>query len=54
MEKIKDSLGFSGSVQEFNEYIKHEPGMFYSDKDSLMNGFRSILRKMDSKLPAVR
>lgn len=53
MEKIKDSLGFSGSVQEFNEYIKHEPGMFYSDKDSLMNGFRSILRKMDSKLPGL-
>ncbi|MBX7042681.1 MAG: DUF885 domain-containing protein [Ignavibacteria bacterium] len=51
MEKVKDSLGFKGSVQEFNEYIKHEPGMFYSDKDSLMDGFRRILRKMDSKLP---
>lgn len=53
MEKIKDSLGFNGSVQEFNEYLKHDPGMFYSDKDSLMNGFRNILRRMDAKLPGL-
>ncbi|MGB3016737.1 MAG: DUF885 domain-containing protein, partial [Ignavibacteria bacterium] len=51
MNRIKDSIGFNGSVQEFNEFIKKDPEMFYTNKEDLMNGFREILGKMDSKLP---
>jgi prolyl oligopeptidase len=51
MNRIKDSIGFNGSVQEFNEFIKKDPKMFYTDKEDLMNGFREILGKMDTKLP---
>jgi uncharacterized protein (DUF885 family) len=51
MSRIKDSIGFNGSVQEFNEFIKKDPNMFYTDKEDLMNGFRDILGRMDAKLP---
>ncbi|MBK6878581.1 MAG: DUF885 domain-containing protein [Ignavibacteria bacterium] len=47
MNRIKDSIGFNGSVQEFNEFIKKDPKMFYTDKEDLMNGFRDILGKTD-------
>ncbi len=51
MSRVKDSIGFKGSVQEFNEFIKKDPNMFYTNKEDLIKGFRDILGKMDTKLP---
>lgn len=51
MEKLKDSIGFNGSLDEFNTYLKTDEKFYYKDKNDLLNGFRNILKKMDSKLP---
>ncbi|HEY3250901.1 MAG TPA: DUF885 domain-containing protein [Ignavibacteria bacterium] len=51
MEMLKDQIGFKGTLDEFNTFIKTDPQFYYSDKKDLMDGFRVILSKMDSKLP---
>jgi uncharacterized protein (DUF885 family) len=42
MESLKNEIGFNGTLDEFNSYIK---------TDDLLNGFRTILSRMDTKLP---
>ncbi len=51
MNKIKEEVGFKGTLQQFMQSMRTNPKFFYSSKDSLMNGFRQILIKMDAKLP---
>lgn len=51
MEILKDSIGFKGSIDEFNNFLKTDAQFYYTDKDDLMQGFRDILKKMDGKLP---
>jgi len=51
MEKLKDQIGFKGTIDEFNTYIKTDPQFYYTDKKDLMDGFRNILSRMDAKLP---
>lgn len=51
MEKLKDQIGFKGTIDEFNTFIKTDPQFYYTDKKDLMDGFRAILSKMDTKLP---
>lgn len=53
MEKVKDEIGYSGTLDEFNEFLKTDPQFYYTDKDSLMQGFKNILSEMDSKLEFV-
>lgn len=51
MEKIKEKSGFKGTIDEFNTFLKTDKQFYYTDKEDLMNGFRNILKIMDSKLP---
>jgi uncharacterized protein (DUF885 family) len=51
MEKVKESTGFNGTLEEFNNYLRTNPQFYYTTKDSLLNGFRTILKRMDTKLP---
>ncbi len=51
MEKLKNQIGFNGTLDEFNTFIKTDPQFYYTDKNDLMEGFRVILKKMDTKLP---
>lgn len=51
MEKLKVQIGFKGTLDEFNTFLKTDPQFYYTDKQDLMDGFRTILSKMDSKLP---
>lgn len=51
MERLKDSIGFTGSLDEFNSYLKTDPQFYFTEKEDLMNGFRNILSNMDTKLP---
>ncbi|MGH2575324.1 MAG: DUF885 domain-containing protein, partial [Ignavibacteria bacterium] len=51
MEKVKNEIGFQGSLDEFNTFIKTDKQFYYTDKVQLMDGFRVILREMDKKLP---
>jgi prolyl oligopeptidase len=51
MDKLKDQIGYKGSIDEFNNFLKTDPQFYYTDKKDLMEGFRTILKKMDTKLP---
>lgn len=51
MEKIKDKSGFKGTLDEFNKFLKTDKQFYYTNKEDLMNGFREILKTMDTKLP---
>ncbi|MEO8664070.1 MAG: DUF885 domain-containing protein [Ignavibacteria bacterium] len=53
MEEVKDKIGFKGTLDEFNTYIKTDPKFYYTDKEDLLNGFRDILKKVDTKLPSL-
>lgn len=51
MNKIKNQVGFKGSLQQFIQHLRTSPKFYYTSKDSLMEGFRRILVKMDARLP---
>jgi len=51
MENVKDSIGFNGTLEEFNVFLKSDPQFYYTEKEDLMNGFREILSKADTTLP---
>jgi uncharacterized protein (DUF885 family) len=51
MESLKNEIGFNGTLDEFNSYIKTDDKFYYTNKDDLLNGFRTILSRMDTKLP---
>jgi len=51
MNKIKEEVGFKGTLQQFMQYMRTNPKFYYTSKDSLMSGFREILVKMEAKLP---
>jgi uncharacterized protein (DUF885 family) len=51
MEKVKEQTGFKGTLEEFNNFIKTDKQFYYTDKKDLIEGYRAILSKMDSKLP---
>jgi prolyl oligopeptidase len=51
MITLKDEIGFKGTLDEFNAFLKTDPQFYYTDKNNLMDGFRTILKKMDTKLP---
>lgn len=51
MESVKDSIGFNGTLDEFNKYLKTDEKFYYKNKEDLINGFREILAKVDTTLP---
>ncbi|MDI6807747.1 MAG: DUF885 domain-containing protein [Candidatus Eisenbacteria bacterium] len=51
MNEIKSRVGFQGTLPEFIQYLRTSPKFYYSTKDSLLDGFRQILRKMDARMP---
>jgi len=51
MEQIKNQLGFAGTLDEFNQYLKTDARFYYTEKEDLMAGFQQILDAMNPKLP---
>jgi len=53
MEALKEEIGFKGTLKEFIQDLRTNPKFYYTHKDSLMEGFRDILKKMDKQLPGL-
>jgi uncharacterized protein (DUF885 family) len=51
MEKVKKEVGFSGSLKEFFEYVRTDRQFYYSDADSLLNGYRALRGRIEAGLP---
>jgi len=51
MEKVKQQVGFNGSLEEFITFVKTDPkAMPYKTSKDVLNGFNSILAKITPKL----
>ncbi len=51
MEKVKDQVGFKGSLEAFLNFAKTDPkAMPYKTSKEVLNGFQSILDKITPKL----
>lgn len=53
MNEVKEKIGFKGTLDEFNTYLRTDPQFYYTDKEDLMQGFRDILKNVDTKLPSL-
>ena len=53
MNKLIIQLNFTGSINDFNQYLRTDPSFYFTKKEDLINGFRQILDRMDKKLPEI-
>ncbi|HXH18407.1 MAG TPA: DUF885 domain-containing protein [Chitinophagales bacterium] len=51
MEKLKNKIGFKGTLKEFFYHLRTDKKQQYTRKEDLLNGYRDILSRMDKKLP---
>ncbi len=53
MDKVKDEIGFKGSLQEFVKDLRSNPKYYYETKEPMMAEYRRILAIMDKQLPDI-
>ena len=53
MEKIKTQVGFTGTLQEFFQYLRSDPKFFFKTPDELLNAYRAMTRRIDPELVKV-
>jgi uncharacterized protein (DUF885 family) len=51
MEKVKNEVGFKGTLPEFFEHIRTDPKFKMPTREALTQGFYDIGKKVDAKLP---
>ncbi len=51
MEKVKNTIGFEGTLNEFFNHLRTDRNNFFTEKEQLMAGYREILARMDEKIP---
>lgn len=51
MEKVKNEIGFNGTLKEFNNFLRNSHEFYFTSKDSLMNAYKKILSRMDEQMP---
>jgi prolyl oligopeptidase len=50
IEAILRKVQFKGSLQQYNEALRQDKSNFYTTGQELLNGFKEILRQMDTRL----
>lgn len=53
MEKIKEQVGFKGTLPEFFEYLRTDEKFFYKTPEELLNAYRAISKRIDPEVPKV-
>jgi uncharacterized protein (DUF885 family) len=51
MERVKAQVGFNGDLKAFFEHLQEDPSFYYSDADSLVQGYRELKKNIDARLP---
>ncbi|HZY94364.1 MAG TPA: DUF885 domain-containing protein [Candidatus Bathyarchaeia archaeon] len=51
MQIIMKKLGFKGSFIEFAESVRNDKSQYYATGEAIIEGYRKILARMDTKLP---
>src|SRR5205085_2121257 len=50
MEKLKDEIGFKGTLPEFFTFLRTDPQFFYTDGQALLQGYRDVAKRIDPAL----
>lgn len=53
MEKVKDNIGFEGSLEDFVKDLRNNPDYYYTSKEPMLTEYRRILDIMDEQLPNI-
>jgi uncharacterized protein (DUF885 family) len=53
MEKVKDELGFKGSLADFFTYLRNDPKFFCRTPEELLNTYRATAKRIDPELVRV-
>ena len=53
MEKVKNELGFKGSLAEFFSYLREDPKFFCKTPEELLNTYRATAKRIDPELVRV-
>lgn len=53
MEKIKNQVGFEGSLEEFFNHLRTAPEHYLNDPDELLRRYRAFTKQVDGKMPAL-
>lgn len=51
MEKVRQRVGYKGSLAEFLDYLRTNPKFFYTKREDLLAAYRATCRKIDARLP---
>jgi uncharacterized protein (DUF885 family) len=51
MERVKEQVSFHGDLLAFNKFLLKDKQFYYTDKDDLLAGYRSIAKRIDPELP---
>lgn len=51
MESVKAQAHFKGSLKDFNKFLLSDKQFYYTNKEDLLKGFRTIAKKADPELP---
>ena len=50
MQKIIDSTGFSGSFQDFLQFLRTDPQFYYKDPQALLDAYMATAKRIDPEL----
>ncbi len=51
MKKLRDQMHYKGSAEDFNKFLLTDSQFYYTNKEDLLSGYRSIAKKIDPELP---
>ena len=51
MEQTRQQVGFQGDLPAFFRFVQDDPQFYYTDADSLVQGYRELKKKIDARLP---
>ncbi|HEV7668960.1 MAG TPA: DUF885 domain-containing protein [Thermoanaerobaculia bacterium] len=53
MDRIRAATGFAGSFADFVRFLHTDPRFFYAQPDDLLEGYRTIAKQVDARLPSL-
>jgi uncharacterized protein (DUF885 family) len=51
MEQVRTQVGFKGDLAAFFKFLQEDPQFYFSDAESLLQGYRDLKKKIDARLP---
>ncbi|MDA8752596.1 DUF885 domain-containing protein [Halieaceae bacterium] len=50
MEAVKDSVGFKGDLQAFNDFLRNDPQFYYDTPEALLEAYQAVSKRLDPEL----